>query len=143
MFNRAFKEIEDITNNKLIFKEEKRWSDGNIDIKINLIKKSSSNNSAGEAFVQGKTFYPFHESSVAIINLYLYNEGETGGYPLVEMHELLHTLGLNHVKNTLMDEKGIMYRQLTYDKTLIKMLKEEWSLSEVRYKNSLGQWETI
>jgi len=138
MFNKAFNEIEYITDNQLTFKEV-NYSDKNADIKINLIKQGM-NMTAGDAFVLGKSYYPYHQNLTAEINLYLYNEGETGGYPLVEMHELLHTLGINHVNNTLMTGDGVLYKQLSFDKTLTRMLKEEWNLSYIRYKTSLGIW---
>ncbi|MBR9704532.1 matrixin family metalloprotease [Candidatus Pacearchaeota archaeon] len=140
--NRAFREIEEITDNQLTFNEVNYDEDKDIDINV-VINRKRNGRIGGLSTVQGKVYYPYRDNYVADIYLFLYNPRYTKGYHLIEMHELLHVLGLSHVPNTIMTEDGKMYKQLSYDKTLIEMLKHEWDLDYVRYRDSDGEWVRV
>ena len=135
----AFQEITNVTNNQMIFREV---NDSSGDIVFKYVKYTEADNNAyaneddfilgGKADMLGKSYYPYRNNGVADVeitsNWIIAEECE---YPQTELHEILHTLGLNHSK-----ESGLMYfysgrfncMELKDDDRTLNELKAEWGL---------------
>lgn len=120
----AFKIISNNTNNHFVFSEIN--NPGKADFIFYFTNITSEE--VGNSYVLGKEYYPFYKNQPDMINIG--NSYISDPYPRIEIHEILHGLGLEHSEKTT---DNIMYEYLTYarlenDRDTIQKLYDEWGI---------------
>src|SRR4030042_703575 len=136
----AFNIIREETNNSFIFNKTEDIS--NADFILNYSRGEEYGATLGESYVLGKEYYPYKLNYPAEITMFSNSLGGLKGssvtqisscgkgYPNIELHEILHGLGLDHSSNesSIMGEYAKCTRLVYEDKETIPLLYEEWEI---------------
>jgi hypothetical protein len=129
-FVEAFKIISEKTKNHFIFSETTVKEDA--DFILNYSQEMGGEGdfvTLGESPILGKDYYPYYQNYPDEITISDRQFGTCGDYPSIDIHEILHGLGLDHSKN----EDNMMY-ETNYcqkiDSESVKNLYNEWEIEE-------------